>query len=242
MTAQYWDRVAASWDEHIMSSLHEDVSGNISALIAGAATTHRRILDYGCGIGGYLPLLSSQFEQVVAVDSSRACVRRARALATALPNVTVCLPGQLPRRGAQRLFDVVLMANVLIQPQEAQRAKILGLALEHLRLGGVLLLVVPSVESVHLSEAVRRAYTQHRNSAYSATAGARGFDPGLIAIQGRPTKHYSADEITVLLASRRLAVNDILRAEYSWRSEAFEGLDRRIERRPWDWVVSAVRR
>jgi hypothetical protein len=134
------------------------------------------------------------------------------------------------------------MANVLIQPQEAVRARILRQALDQLRRGGILLLLVPSVESVHLSEAARRAFTRKRSSAYSSVAGTRGYDPGVIAIHGCPTKHYAADEIALLLGRHKLAVTDVCRAEYSWSSEGFETLDRRMEGRPWDWLVRAIRR
>jgi SAM-dependent methyltransferase len=241
MNEHYWDRVAHCWDEHILSSLQENVSGNIAALITAVAAGHRRVLDFGCGIGRYLPLLSPRFDEVVGVDTSRECIGLAQAVAGSLPNVKVHPVGELPRRGARRLFDAVLMANVLIQPHAAVRSRILNLALDHLRRGGILILLVPSIESVHLAEAGRRTYTRRRSSAYSPVTGAARYDPGVIAIHGHPTKHYSADELALLLRSRRLAVTTLDRAEYSWSSESFEALDRRMKERPWDWLVSATR-
>jgi len=85
------------------------------------------------------------------------------------------------------VFDAVLMANVCCI-RAAVRARILDLALRRLRPGGVLLRCWPAVESVHLCEAARRLHTRKRTSAYSRPA--RGaFDPGVIAINGQPTKH-----------------------------------------------------
>lgn len=240
MNERDWDRVAGSWDDHIMSSLHENVNGSIAALIASVGASHRSILDYGCGVGGYLPLLSATFERVTAVDYSRKCVEQARAVHGALPNLELQTTGQLARRGAGDSFDAVLMANVLLHPRPAVRARILDLALGRLRPGGILLLVLPAVESVHLCEAARRLHTRKRSSAYSRPA--RGaFDPGVIAINGQPTKHYSAEEIPLFLQARRLGVNSLARAEYSWSSESFKALDRRLQARPWDWLVSATR-
>jgi len=242
MNERDWDDVAGAWDDHIMSSLEENVNGSIAALIASVAATHRSILDYGCGVGRYLPLLSASFDQVVGADYSSKCVAQAQALTRALPNVQVRTTGQLARRDAKARFDVVLMANVLLHPRPPVRAKILDLALARLKPGGVLLLLLPAVESVHLSEAVRRSHTRRRSSAYSRPAVAAAFDPGVIGINGQATKHYSAEEIPLLLQDRRLSLSSLSRAEYSWSSESFDGLDRRIEARPWDWLVSATRR
>ena len=242
MNERDWDRVAGSWDEHIMSSLHENVNGSIAALIAATAASHRSILDYGCGVGRYLPLLSARFDQVVGVDYSARCVEQAQAQTRELPNVRVHTVKQFARPGSGGPFDAVLMANVLLHPRPPVRARILDLALARLRPGGVLLLLLPAIESVHLSEAVRRAHTRQRRSAYSRPAGAGAFDPGVIGINGQATKHYSAEEIPLLLQARRLSVTSLARAEYSWRSESFDRLDRRIAARPWDWLVSATRR
>lgn len=239
MNERDWDRVAGSWDEHIMSSLEENTNGSIAALIGEVAASRRSILDYGCGVGRYLPLLSSRFEQVAGVDYSAQCVEQARALTHALPNVSVQTVRQFAGRRAS--FEAVLLANVLLHPRPAVRARILDLALARLRPGGVLLLLLPAIESVHLSEAARLAHTRRRRSAYSRPTGGGSFDPGLIAIHGQATKHYSAEEIPLLLRARKLNVTQLARAEYSWSSESFDGLDRRLAARPWDWLVSATR-
>ena len=241
MNERDWDRVAGAWDDHIMSSLEENVNGSIATLIASVAATHRSILDYGCGVGRYLPLLSRSFEQVVGVDYSRLCVEQAGALTRGLPNVRTHTTTQFARSAPRARFDVVLMANVLLHADTKIRTRILDLALARLRPGGTLLLLVPAIESVHLAEAVRLAYTRKRASAYARPAGGV-FDPGVIAINGQPTKHYSAEEIPLLLQARRLKLDSLARAEYSWSSESFEGLDRRLPQRPWDWLISATRR
>jgi len=136
MNDRDWDRVAGSWDEHIMSSLHENVNGSIAALIAATAVSHRSILDYGCGVGGYLPLLSACFDQVVGVDYSARCVEQAQAQTRELPNVRVHTVKQFARPGSGGPFDAVLMANVLLHPRPPVRARILDLALARLRPGG----------------------------------------------------------------------------------------------------------
>jgi SAM-dependent methyltransferase len=240
MNQRYWDHAAAEWDEHIMCSLHENAGGDIARLLSQISKKHRSILDYGCGVGGYLPLLAARFAQVTAVDSSRACVRKAALLARSLPNLEVATAAALPRRGGRRKFDAVLLANVLIHPSEPIRAGILRHAMAQLRLGGALVLVLPAVESVHLSEAQRRAHTRGRTSAYAA-APARPYEPGVIAIHGRATKHYSAAEIPLFLARHGLKDARVQPAWYSWSSEGFPALDRKTTSRPWDWLVSARR-
>ena len=53
MNERDWDRVAGSWDDHIMSSLYENVNGSIAALIAsgaasspGITATNGRVMTY----------------------------------------------------------------------------------------------------------------------------------------------------------------------------------------------------
>jgi 2-polyprenyl-3-methyl-5-hydroxy-6-metoxy-1,4-benzoquinol methylase len=239
MNQRYWDQAARAWDQHIMCSLHENAGGHIARLLSRLSRRHRSILDYGCGVGGYLPLLSARFARVTAVDSSRACVRKAAALARGLPNVQVQPASELPRRGGGK-FDAVLLANVLIHPSEPIRAAILRHAAAQLRRNGSLVMVVPAVESVHLAEAQRRAHTRARASAYAA-AKAAPYEPGVIAIHGRATKHYSASEIPLFLARHGLEDARVQAAYYSWSSEGFPALDRRTRSRPWDWLVSATK-
>lgn len=224
-----------------MCSLHEDISGNIEALLRSLASTHREVLDFGCGVGGYLRFLSQTFGEVTAADTSRVCVMQAAAACRPLANVRVLTVQALQRTCRAPAFDVVLMANVLLSPEASVRRHILNQALANLRPGGALVLVVPALESVQLAEAVRRRYWPRRRSAYSVPLVQSGFDPGVIRIHGQATKHHAAAELGFELTQAGLEPVEVVRAEYSWASEGFETLDAQLEERPWDWLVHARR-
>jgi 2-polyprenyl-3-methyl-5-hydroxy-6-metoxy-1,4-benzoquinol methylase len=220
-----------------MCSLHEDASGNIESLLRSLASTHRKILDFGCGVGGYLHFLSKNFDEVTAADTSRACVEQAGAVARLLTNVEVLPVRALRRSGAGR-YDAVLMANVLLSPDPAERQSILREAIGHLQPGGDLVLVVPAIESVHLAEAVRRRHLPRRRTVYSTPMPGR-YEPGVVCIHGQPTKHHAAEELAYELQQEGLAIIDLARAEYTWASEGFDELDDVVRQRPWDWLVRA---
>jgi ArsR family transcriptional regulator len=72
---EFFDRVAARWDEGRSESL--GLHAGVFAL-AGLLPPETVVLDLGTGTGGLLPLLGSYVDGVVAVDLSRAMLERAR--------------------------------------------------------------------------------------------------------------------------------------------------------------------
>lgn len=222
-----------------MCSLHEDRSGNIESLLRSVAGAHQEILDFGCGVGGYLGFLSENFRKVTGVDTSKGCVERAAVLAQSLPNVEVLSVRALRRSGMAGSFGAVLMANVLLSPDPAERQQILREAVRYLRPGGDLVLVVPAIESVHLAEAVRRRYRPRRRSSYSMPPAGTRFDPGVVCIHGQPTRHHSEPELAFELRQEGFSTVEFFHAEYTWASEGFDQLDSVVRERPWDWLVRA---
>ncbi|MDE3151099.1 MAG: hypothetical protein KGL93_02510, partial [Gemmatimonadota bacterium] len=61
MNREYWDQQADDWEGQIFDSLSEDLRGVIRRAIQRAARRSDRVLDFGCGVGGYLSFLSREF-------------------------------------------------------------------------------------------------------------------------------------------------------------------------------------
>ncbi len=239
MNRDYWDRQADYWDEEIFDSLSEDVRGVIRRAIRAAARRADNVIDFGCGIGGYLPFLSRWFGSVHAIDWSARCVTRARACAADLPNVTV--ERNTPRALARlaRGFGCVVAANVVIHPDGRVRRPLWNAMRRVVKRGGSGVFVVPSLESAAYCEFVRRRTTPRRSTAYDFHPGTPRAEAGTVSIEGVPTKHYTADELRATLALAGFGVSRLSRVNYRWSTEALAPPRRMHARLPWDWLAEA---
>lgn len=239
MNRDYWDRQADHWDEEIFDSLSEDVRGVIRRAIRAAARRSANVIDFGCGIGGYLPFLSQRFESVHAVDWSARCVDLARARTNDLPNVTV--ERNTPRALArlEHDFGCVVAANVVIHPDGRVRRALWNAIRRVVKRGGSGAFVVPSLESAAYCEFVRRRTVPRRAASYDFHPRMRGAEAGTVSIEGVPTKHYTADELRATLALAGFRVSRLSHVNYRWSTEALTPPRRMHARLPWDWLAEA---
>ena len=85
MDEEYWDRLAADYDEEVFSSLDSDDRGLIRSALDGLASRRKTALDLGCGVGKYVGTLSERFGKVIAVDHSTELLEIARRRHAATP-------------------------------------------------------------------------------------------------------------------------------------------------------------
>lgn len=239
MNRDYWDRQADRWDEQIFNSLREDLRGVIKRAIRAAARRHEAVLDFGCGVGGYLPFLARAFPRVHAIDWSAQCVARARERAAALPNVTV--ERHTPRALARlrRRFGCVVAANVVIHPDQRVRRRLWRAMRGVLTRGGTGIFVVPSLESAAYCEFVRRQTAPRRASAYDFHPRMRRPEAGTVGIEGVPTKHYTEQELATTLTLDGFAAPRLSRVHYAWATEDLTPPRRARDQLPWDWLAVA---
>ncbi len=239
MNREYWDRQAAGWDDEIFDSLREDVRGVIRRALRTAAARHREVLDFGCGVGGYLPLLARMFTRVHAVDWSAPCVAHARRRVASLANVTVerSTPRVLAR--LDRRFDCVVSANVAIHPDAGVRRRLWRSIRRVTKRGGQGIFVVPSLESAAYCEFVRRLTVPGAPSAYDFHPKMRRPEAGTVSIEGVPTKHYTGDEVEATLALAGFRLTELSRVRYAWTTEQLTPPRRLHATLPWDWLVAA---
>ncbi len=249
MDQRYWERVGVRYEQEIFDSSRSDANGVVRRRLDELADPRAVAWDFGCGVGHYLPLLSQRFRSVHAVDAAESLLAQARARHGRLHNVTIqrgdlAAAGRLPGPKAR----VALCANVLISADESLRRGILrGLARKMAR-GGVLLLIVPSLESAlfsnqRLVEWNRRLGIEESEALASgipATArGARELLQGIVRIENVPTKFYLREEASLLLESHGFRLLAADKVEYEWDTE-FEKPPRWMGKpRPWDWLFTA---
>lgn len=241
MDVGFWDAMSGAFDEEIFDSLKEDVRGVIRTEIARLASPRRRVMDFGCGVGRYLPLLSAQFREVHACDWSPLCVRGAAAVGSRLPNVTVQLPSAYRGQRWSDSFDVVTAINVLFDPLPRRRSAILKDIRRLLSRRGSAVLVVPSLEAIAYADAVRRVHAPRRASLYEFGVPGSSRDPGILRIQGVPYKHFIGEELLHAVREAGFRPGPLTRVEYDWHTEVVAPTRPRELPLPWDWLVVARR-
>lgn len=241
MDVAYWDAMAGAFDEEIFNSLREDARGVIRQAIAGVAGRRKRVMDMGCGVGRYLPLLSRLFGEVHASDWSPICVRQASSVAESLPNVTVNLPAAYRGRTWTGAFDAVTAINVLFDPNAKRRTALLKDIRRLLKPKGSALLVVPSLEAIVYADAVRRTHAPRTRSLYTFGVPASRKDPGVLHIQDVPYKHFVGEELIHALRRAGFRPGPLARVEYRWSTEAAAPPRHFDLAPPWDWLIVARR-
>ena len=249
MNRTYWNRMAQSYEDEIFSVLENDRTGLIAEKVRRYGRKNQTATDVGCGIGHFLPLLSRRFRSVLAVDLSSECIAKAQKKHPDLSNVAyrtadLAAPGvRLPPA------DFALCVNSAIAPSIEHRNRLLDVTCRHLRPGAHLVLVVPALESIFLTDfrliewnlrdgmepgrAVRGGFRAHRPTHQPRT------HEGVVRIDGVETKHFLREELIVLLANRGLRTLEIEKIEYPWASE-FARPPRWMQAPfPWDWLFVA---
>jgi SAM-dependent methyltransferase len=239
MDLAYWDRMAASFDEEIFDSLAEDVRGTIRGAIEAAAAPNRVVLDLGCGVGRYLPLLSGLFHEVHGSDWSAQCVAQAQRVVAGLPNVTVATTFAYRAKRWRGHFDLVTAINVVLDPDADRRRALLRQARDFLKPGGTFIVVVPSLEAVVFADHVRRLYAPRKRALYRFAIPAARQDPGILHIEGVPYKHWVGEELQLTLANAGFEASAPQRVEYQWKTEAASPPPSKQFAAPWDWLVVA---
>jgi SAM-dependent methyltransferase len=241
MDVAYWDTMSEAFDEEIFNSLKQDVRGAIRGAIERVSSPQKKVMDLGCGVGRYLPLLSSAFGEVHAADWSPGCVQRASEVARRLPNVRVALPKAYIGSAWTGRFGVVTAINVLFDPLARRRAALLKEIRRLLAPRGSLVLVVPSLEAVVYADAVRRVHAPRRPSLYEFGVAASKHDPGILMIEGIPYKHWVGEELLLSLRDAGFKPGPLARVEYRWETEVLTPPRPRGLPPPWDWLVVARR-
>ena len=70
MDRNYWEKIAPAYDTEIFDVLKNDSKGIIVSAVNQFASAQKSVIDIGCAIGKWLPVLSPAFKKVYAIDIS----------------------------------------------------------------------------------------------------------------------------------------------------------------------------
>ncbi len=252
MDARYWERVGCRYEDEIFASSLADANGVIRRRLDELADPRAVAIDFGCGVGHYLPLLAHRFRAVHGVDFAESLLEQARSRCEGLANVSLQRADLASGRAriAAPQARVAVCTNVLISHDPKLRRGILQTIHRHLARGGRLLLLVPSLESVLLANA-RLVEWNRRLGFDEDEALASGIPPtarsarellqGLVRLEGVPTRHYLREEVVAVLDDAGFTVTSCDKIEYGWETEFDKPPHWMKPPGPWDWLLVARR-
>lgn len=244
MDRKYWEKIAGDYDEEIFDVLANDSSGRIVSAIRQSSSPRKTVMDVGCAVGKWLPLLSNLFQKVYATDISAKNLDIAASRNNKLTNIDyrridMSSSGtRLPR------VDVAICINAILTSSITKRNAFFRNLGKLVAKGGSLILVVPSFESSMFVSVINEQLKIERRRPVGDKVAVRRFKnilQGNLEIDGVDTKHYLEPELRMLLGMEGFEVKSIERIEYEWTTEFLRPPKWLKDPRPWDWLVTAKR-
>lgn len=240
----HWDSIAPAYNDEIFDVFKSDREGKLVRYLKRYAQADNTVIDFGCGTGKALPLLSPRFRTVWAVDISGECLAAARD--RGFPNVEykredlAAAAVKLPR------VDFVFCCNVIMLPEIPRNEVMFRNIYKALKSGGTAIIIVPSTDSMLYSvwrmiDWYRKERVEFKDIPSSELSYFKGGMPellqGIIRIDGVPTKHYSSPELHVLIERSGLSLVKLEQLTYEWTSEFAAPPKWMKAPYPWDWMI-----
>jgi 2-polyprenyl-3-methyl-5-hydroxy-6-metoxy-1,4-benzoquinol methylase len=245
MNRTYWEKIAPGYNDEIFDVLQNDKKGLIAMAIQKTASPSKIVMDAGCAVGKWLPLLSPLFKKVLATDISSKNLEIAKRKHPSLSNVDFIRADMSSARLRSLKCDVVVCINAVLTDSMTKRNTFFHNLYSCLKKNGHLVLVVPSLESWMLTRIVQnqwkidRKLFEEKLSGKEAIRRYRNIQQGNAEIDKVTTKHYLKDELFLLLSRKGFVVEDSRKIEYNWTTEFIKPPQWLNEPHPWDWLIIA---
>lgn len=245
MDRKYWEKIAPDYSEEIFDVLKNDKKAIISAAIKKVAGPSKTVLDAGCAIGKWLPVLSPLFKKVIAADISSKNLEIAKALHPQLTNIEYLRADMSHSRLTLPVCDVAVCINAILTDSLRKRNTFFHNLSLSLKKKGHLILVVPSLESWLLTRIVQRRWNidmklfDIKLSDKEAAKRYHNMQEGNAEIDSVPTKHYLREELILLLMNEGFIAEDMQKIEYAWTTEFVKPPEWLERPGPWDWLIVA---
>jgi len=244
MERAYWEKIAPDYNEEIFDVLRNDKKAIIRSAISKIASPSKTVIDAGCAIGKWLPVLSPAFKKVIAADISEKNLAIAKKNYPGYANVEYRRADMSARIKLPKC-DVVVCINAVLTDILKKRTVFFHNLSSCLKKGGHLILVVPSLESWLLTRTVQNRWKIDQalfDDKFSPKMGLKKYmniQQGNVDIDNVATKHYLREELLLLLSQEGFIVTDTQKIEYAWTTEFVKPPRWLQEPGPWDWMVAA---
>ena len=249
MDARHWDNLAETFEEEVMSSLHTDKNRVLFKALKKYISKNDHVADFGCGVGGFLPLLSTLSRKISACDFSPKCIEVAKKKFAGHDNIHLFvhdLTKPVPLK-----CDVAVAANVLISHQPQMLSAMLRNMSASVKKGGYLIVVVPAMESsLFVFQKIMEIRTMKGEPVKKAKKYIEGkiksdvisLADGVVKVGSVPTKHYIGEEFESLLQLFKMETVERKKLEYDWETELENPPARLKGPYPFDWMFVAKKR
>ena len=245
MDKKYWEKIAPHYDEEIFDVLQNDKSGKIVAAIEGIASRDKSVIDIGCAIGKWVPLLSRNFKFVLAADISATNLQIAKEKNAEFTNVEYVAMDMSADTLTITPCDVAICINAILTDSLEKRINFFQSLNLSINKNGSLILVVPSLESKLYTNIIANRWNvdddhnEKIDSSKKAFSLAKNIKQGVTDIDNVPTKHYLKEELELLLTLEGFEMLCIEKINYTWKTEFTDAPKWLKGPYPWDWMCVA---
>ncbi|RYY57182.1 MAG: class I SAM-dependent methyltransferase [Chitinophagaceae bacterium] len=239
---KYWEKIAPSYEEEIFDVLKQDKQQLIRQAIESRASASHKVVDAGCAVGKWLPVLSPLFQQVTAVDISAKNLAIAAAKYPELTNVTYQRADLSSAHITMKGYDMAICINAILSDSMTKRDRFFNQLSKAVKTNGSLVLVVPSLESWLLSRTIQKHYkidqALFRGKITDSEAASRynNIQQGNVEIDDVATKHYLGPELQLTLERNGFAMEEQHKVEYDWHTEFVAPPAWLKDPKPFDWL------
>jgi 2-polyprenyl-3-methyl-5-hydroxy-6-metoxy-1,4-benzoquinol methylase len=245
MDRNYWEKIAPGYDEEIFDVLHNDKKAVISKAIRKISGTDKTVIDAGCAVGKWLPVLSPLYKEVIASDISAKNLSIAAAKYADLTNIIYKRTDLSSPAAKLPKADTVVCINAILTDSLKKRTVFFHNLSKWTKKGGHLVLVIPSLESWMFTRIIQQQFkidTALFNDKISVKEAAAKYNRALqgnLDIDQVPTKHYLEEELQLLLSREGFTIESCRKIEYNWNTEFVAAPKWLKEPKPWDWFCLA---
>ncbi len=246
MDRNYWEKIAPEYNVEIFDVLQNDKKRIIQNVILKIANKNKTVIDIGCAIGKWLPVLSPIFKTVFAIDISKENLEIAKQKYSAIKNVAYARVDMSNSSTKISTYDCAICINALLTDSQKKRSNFLKNISSCIKKNGQLLLVVPSLESSMLTSIIRQKWNPDKDAAKQIIKNRKNIQfenilQGNVEIDSLPTKHFLKEELYLLLQQEKFKISKIEKIEYDWSTEFLNPPIWLKEPKPWDWMLVATK-
>jgi SAM-dependent methyltransferase len=247
MNRAYWEKIAPAYNAEIFDVLANDKKGIIRNTIQRFASKQKTVIDIGCAVGKWLPILSPAFKKVYAIDISAANLLIAKKLYPEFKNVEFGRVDISDPKAKITPCDFAICINSILTHSLKKRNIFFSNLKKCVKKNGHIVLVVPSLESAMLVSVIRQRWNPDKDAGdftHNKKSGLqlRNILQGNAEIDGVPHKHYLKEELQLLLSLEGFVAKELQKIEYNWDTEFLRPPKWLKEPRPWDWMLLAKKK
>ena len=245
MDRKYWETIAPKYETEIFDVLRNDTSGSIVAAIDEMAAPDKTVMDIGCAVGKWLPVLAPKFKRVIAADISAKNLQIAKEKYPEYDNVEYSRMDFSADELTVTPCDSAICINAILTDSLEKRINFFQSLSLCINAGGELVLVVPSLESKLYTNIIADRWNvdDAENDVLPAgklaTQKISNIRQGVTDIDNVPTKHYLKEELELLLQLEGFEVNFIKKINYGWNTEFHKPPKWLKDPYHWDWMCTA---